>query len=79
MPWGVVVIIVIDSTVNIRNPDRGRISDSILYQYRASENLTFLSGFGMVSSPDRFKKKRVMNKILFMPKRSRLAEIFGPV
>jgi hypothetical protein len=36
------------------------------------ENRTFLSGFRMVASQDRFIKKRVMNKIFFMPKRSRL-------
>ncbi len=32
----------------------------------------------MVARLDRFKKKRVMKKIFLMPKRSRLAEIFGP-
>jgi hypothetical protein len=40
---------------------------------------TFLSGFLMIASLDRFIKKRVMNKIFVMPKQSRLAEIFGPV
>jgi hypothetical protein len=43
------------------------------------ENRTFQSGFRMVASLDRFIKKRVMNKIFFMPKRSRLVrKISGP-
>ncbi len=40
---------------------------------RPFENWTFASGFRMAASLDRFIKKRVMNKIFFMPKWSSLA------
>jgi hypothetical protein len=41
---------------------------------RPFENQTFAPRFQMVASLHRFIKKRVMNKIFFIPKRSRLAE-----
>jgi hypothetical protein len=73
-------------TVNNRNPDRTVLSDSILVRlakglvFEPFENQTNKSGFQMVASLDRFVKKRVMKKIFFITKGSRLeVKNFGPV
>jgi hypothetical protein len=70
-------------TVPLRKPNRVQLSDSILCQSDHSiagpfETRTQKFGFRMVASLDRFIKKRVMNKIFFMLKRSRLAKMSGP-
>jgi hypothetical protein len=48
-------------------------------EYRTIRKPDVMSRFWMVTNLDRFIKKRVIKNTLFMTKRSRLAEIFGPV
>ena len=67
-------------THNIQKPNRGWFSDSILCQYRTFDIRTKMSGFRMASLVC-IIKKRVINNILFITKRSRLQILknFGPV
>jgi hypothetical protein len=64
------------TTVNIQNPDRLVLSDSILVGlsngpvFEPFKNRTYRSGFRMVASLDRFINKRVMKKNIFITKRS---------